>query len=288
MLDVRLRTQLAPIAVEERLGKITTDSDVGLLITGAARLRKPDGSLLCVYLPRRLAHVLDRHPEIYDVLHSMRTMLTDNRGAASGSERVRYGEGKRTRSKRVASAMLGAFSPQGSKPFCRYASWNSKHPDEWRLLWPLFQEIAEQFSQHAPDRYAAQMRYVNNAHPDWVIPGTPFSTITVNNTYPTGVHYDSGDCEEGFSTLAVLRRGYYDGGLLVIPRYQVGIDMQDGDLLLLDAHEAHGNTAITRTSPMAERISLVSYFRTGVLECGSFDEELRKAQRVADQHGGVR
>lgn len=157
-----------------------------------------------------------------------------------------------------------------------------------------------------PERYAAQMHEVERTSPDWVIGGTPFTTITVNNTYPTGIHTDKGDLDAGFSTLGCIRRGDFTGGWLTFPQYGVAADMQNGDVLLMDAHEWHGNTPITCdhcgeslrkpghrcTDPEGregmnphlaspERISIVSYFRTDMVECGTAAEE--NARRAAVQ-----
>jgi hypothetical protein len=147
------------------------------------------------------------------------------------------------------------------------------------------------------DRYEAQMAEIDRTHPDWVVPGTPFTTITVNNTYPTGVHTDKGDLDAGFSTIAVLRRGSYTGGRFVFPEFRVAVDLQDGDLILMDAHQWHGNTALVcacgdkRTSSCracgAERISVVSYFRTAMTSCGSEEEENQRAVEYREKTKGV-
>ena len=120
-----------------------------------------------------------------------------------------------------------------------------------------------------------------------MVPGTPFTTITVNNSYSTGCHTDKGDLDAGFSTITVLRRGAYTGGVLVFPEYRAGADMGHGDLILMDAHDWHGNTQLHCRcgQPMngpcdtcgSERISIVSYFRTKLTKCGSPGEEYRKA-----------
>jgi hypothetical protein len=132
------------------------------------------------------------------------------------------------------------------------------------------------------------MAQVDKTHPEWVVPGTPFTTITVNNTYPTGVHTDKGDLEQGFSNLTVLRRGRYSGGVFLFPEYRIGVDMGDGDLLLMDAHEYHGNTALHLESPDAERISVVAYFRTRMVECGTAAEEADRALAHADRMVALR
>lgn len=293
MIDVRLRSRISDEELQSKVGKIVTDADYNLLLTGPARVRKPDGSLLCVYVPGALTDVLGA---VYPTLHSMKNLLTTNRGLASGTERVRSGEQKRTRSKAIASGVVGAVDPGGQLPFCRLTAWTGEHADEWVELRPVFQAIADHFRALVPERYAAQAAVVARTRPEWVIPDTPFTTITVNNTWPTGVHTDKGDLEEGFSNLAVLRRGSYSGGVFTFPRYRVGVDMHDGDLVLLDAHEWHGNTAIRcehQEAPLngpcpagCERISLVSYYRTKMESCGTPDDELARAQASASARSG--
>lgn len=267
-----------------------------MLLTGPARVRKPDGSLLAVYLPGVLA---DAMADAWPVLHTIR-LMTDNRGMASGTPRMVRGDQKRTRTRRIASAIIGAVDPGpstgravGRLPVCRLTAWTGSHLPEWRSLRPLLQLVAHHYAEQVPDRYRVQADWAARTHPDWVVPGTPFTTVTVNNTYSTGVHQDAGDLEAGFSTLAVGRRGGYTGGTLVLPRYRLGVDLHDGDLLLFDAHEWHGNTAmrcphqpgdLARLCPDGcERISLVSYYRTKVLGCASADDENTRAVAHAER-----
>lgn len=298
MISARLRTRVRPEELEPKVGKILGVEDYNLLITGPAKLFMPSGRPLCVYLPGVLATELDK-PGVYDILHSLRPLVSDNRGMASGSKRLkvnygpnRNGEDRRTRARRVPSTIIGAIDPSPTHHYCRLTAWTGRNLPEWQSLQPLLQVVAGHLANHVPDRYAAQAEQASSAHPTWVVPGTPFSTVTVNNTYPTGVHTDKGDLDAGFSTISVLRRGDYSGGHLVFPEFRVAVDMHHGDLIMMDAHQWHANTAIycaCGTQPNgactvcgAERISLVSYFRTEVAHCGSPADELRKADRYAD------
>ncbi len=149
-----------------------------------------------------------------------------------------------------------------------------------------------------PERFAAQAREAAKTSPDWVIPGTPFSTITVNNSYPTGIHRDQGDLDAGFSTIAVFREGDFRGAKLVFPQYRVAVDLQDRDLILMDAHAWHGNTPLDPDperdmnghlvgDPGFERISVVSYFRTKIAACGSPEEEADKALAYAEKRNSA-
>lgn len=333
--EYRVRSRVAPEVIEQMVGKILTDDEYDVLLTGPTRVLKPDGKPLAVYLPEILTG--DMLDAVYPTLHSLKAMETDNRGNASGTQRVNYNGGTRTRSKPVPSAIIGAFDPKPPFTYCRLTAWSGKEWDKYVALFPLFEAIGDLFAQHVPERYEVQKRRMEATHADWRIGNTPFTTITVNNTYPTGVHTDAGDLQEGFSTLAVLRRGAYTGGRLVFPEFRTAVDMGHGDVLLMDAHEWHGNTALHLLDPEcdwcaqpavwefdskrpdtgkalskpvcdehlnklqkqgnvmigdrrpivpAERISVVSYYRTNMTACGSAEEEAARAAAVAEKRTG--
>ena len=278
MIDLRLRSKIDPAELEQKIGRICTDDDYNLLLTRDATVRKPDGTLLCIY--RRRAFGAELLEASWPTLHRLRFEAkdTDNRGLAAGTPKVKmYGSGARGYTRKVDSHIVGAMERTRRRPFCRLTAWTGRETDKFRGLWPLFQAIGAEFERLVPDRWAAQMAQVQATAPEWVVPGTPFTTITVNNTYPTGVHTDKGDLQEGFSNLTVLRRGAYRGGIFLFPEYRVAVDMQDGDLLLMDAHEWHGNTRLELDSEDAERISIVAYYRTKMAECGTGAEETVRA-----------
>lgn len=296
MIDLRLRTRISDEGVREIAGRVLGPRDFDVLLTGGGpvRLRMPDNRPLCIYLPGALTDAAT--PQVYDVLHSLKQFTTSNRGLASGSRRLRRGgadtPASRTESVPIASVILGSMDPMGQQRYCRLSAWTGRHLPEWETLHPFLREIGGHMATQVPDRHAAQMARVNASEPSWIIPGTPFSTVTVNNTYPTGVHTDKGDLDEGFSTIACLRRGDYTGGQLVFPAFRVAVDLHDGDLILMDAHQWHGNVPITcacgveRRGPcdtcQAERISVVSYFRTKITNCDDPQTEQVKAGNQTD------
>lgn len=285
MLDLRLRTKVSEEELQAKVGKILGPEDYNVLLTGPARVRMPDGRPLCVYLPGALTEDVDA-PGVYDILHRLNSVKTNNRGIASGSPRFKSAQ-TRSYSRQVASAVVGAVDPMGQQKYCRLTAWTGQNLPEWQKLAPLLRAVAAKQLEYVPDRAAAQWEVAERADPAWVVPGTPFSTVTVNNTYPTGVHTDKGDLDAGFSTIACVRKGTYTGGHLVFPEYRVAVDMKHGDLLLMDAHQWHGNTALVCACGRepngyckdcgAERVSVVSYFRTKVADCGTPEEELRRA-----------
>lgn len=293
MIDIRLRTRISDEELSEKVGKILTDDDYNVLVSGDTLIRKPDGSPLAVYrhgiVPPKLLEAA------YPALHTIRT-VSENRGLASGTERKpRYPGSRRTSTGRfVASSILGSFDPVPQTPVCRLTAWTGRETEKWETITPLLRYVAERFAIEVPDRHRKQVEYCQRTAPDWVITGTPFTTVTVNNTYPTGVHTDKGDLDEGFSNLLVLRRGgSYTGGYLTFPRYRVAINMREGDLLLMDAHEWHGNTEMICECGYslgklcndcgAERISIVCYYRTKMEKCGDAATEQEKHRVFLEQ-----
>lgn len=290
MTELRLRSKITEEELNAKLGKQLLPSDIDVLMVGETRLLKPDGSVLCVYLPKAISPEL--RAQAYPILHSLRNSYTTNRGMASGSERI-MGASARSYARSVDSAIAGSFEASGPKQYCRLTAWTGKETEQWKGLWPLLERIAELLRQHVPDRYAAQAKVASSTAPEWVIPGTPFTTVTINNTYATGVHQDKGDLDAGFSNVMCFRSGSFKGGNLVFPEYRVGVDLQDRDLLLMDAHSWHGNTEFDPVpkrqadgkligDPGFERISVVAYYRTKMATCGSAATEGERAAVYAE------
>lgn len=289
VISARLRSKISQQELSQKKGKILTPGDVNMVLTGPTKIMKPDGKLLCIFLP---GAVRDEMDQAYSTLQKIK-MQSDNRGLASGTKRINAG-GTRTRAMPVKSGIMGAMDPGPNRDYCRLTNFTREHTDKWEATHPLLRKMAALFSEHVPDRYRNQMDRVEQTHPEWVVPGTPFTTITVNNSYSTGVHTDSGDLDAGFSCLAVGRRGDWTGGVLSFPEYRVGADLAHGDLILMDAHEWHGNTAIQcpcggrlNTGPCeecgSERISVVAYYRTGMTTCGSMKDEQDKRDTWAEE-----
>lgn len=308
MVELRLRSRIPDDELAAKQGRIVTDGDYNVLLTGPTKLLRANGSLLAIYWPNALADALT--DEVHDLLSSVR-MISDNRGAASGSARNKRGDQVRGRWRIVSSGILGATEAVGKAPsmiknqnpdtalpvLCRLTAWTGRHAEEWAQLQPLFEQIDACYREAVPDKWLTQWHRAEATHPDWRIGDTVFTTVTINNTYSTGVHQDSGDLPEGFSTLAVARRGDYQGGHLVLPRWRVAVQMGHADLLLFDAHEWHGNTALTcphTDGPLAkrcpegcERVSLVSYYRTMVERCPSEQECFTQRQLYAADRSGI-
>lgn len=298
IFEYRARKGLPFKWVKDNLeGKLLADDIRACLVQNRCRYLDRNGRPVLIYLPGAIKEEMDA---AYPILTTIRG-ATENRGTASATAE-RVVQNNQRRGVPVTSSIIGSFEASGYYKNCRLTSWTSKQLDsKWPELYPLFQACARQFEKYAPERYEAQMEYVRQTPQEWIIKDTPYTTCTVNNSYPTGVHQDDGDLDAGFSCLAVARRGEYTGGILTLPEYGIGVDLQDGDLLLMNAHAFHGNTKMycgcgkqwgksvghAGTGPCkdcgAERVSVVLYYRTNMVKCGTFAEETAKQEAWAEK-----
>lgn len=175
----------------------------------------------------------------------------------------------------VFSGIAGWFDRYPRIPYKRATAYTQNNYDKFKMSFPFLQTLSRGFKELLPERYGNQIAAANKIDSRFLVPGTPFTTITVNKTFRTACHRDAGDFSDGLSNLLVLsNNGNYSGGYLVFPEVRVAVNVRPGDLLLVNNHEIiHGNTPIVLGDDEAERISLVCYLREGMLEKGSYEYE---------------
>ena len=174
----------------------------------------------------------------------------------------------------VFSGIAGWFDRYPRIPYGRATSYTAREPEKFAMAYPFLQQLAAGFKDLLPWRYGNQMVAASKIDPAFLVPGTPFTTVTVIKTFRTACHRDAGDFTEGLSNLLTLSNdGKYSGGYLIAPEYRVAVNVRPGDLLLINNHEViHGNTPIV-CEEGSERVSLVVYLREKMLELGSKDYE---------------
>jgi hypothetical protein len=227
----------------------------------------------------------------YDnVIKFAKSHKTTNRGMATGTKK-----GKRNilEGKGVASNILGymdtwtvqhkyMFSQVGMKeikPSVRRSYFSQSNYDNWLPMQSLVKHIDAQYKKLAPAQYKKQRAKADETY--FKIKGTAFTTLTTNVNFNTCAHQDAGDDEEGLGNLVVLQRGDYEGGETCFIQYGVGVDVREGDFLLMDVHQLHANTKLKLKTPESIRLSIVSYLRTGI-----WKKTRTMTQKQAKQHMG--
>ena len=284
-------------------GRFITDKYIQNLIENNTIVRNDKGQLVAVFIKNAIdKNLLDKCRASF---RKAGKRGSNNRGMASGlvSHFYKVGDkiGSRTIGKidgyrytpinikngklsntsyalSVNSSTIGFSDRYPRIPFCRTTAFTQTNLYHYNQTIPYIQQINNLYKQFAPEYYNLQNKLAKKTSQDFVIKGTCFTTATVNRNYRTACHYDAGDFSKGFGNLGVLSIGKYDGGYTVIPKYGIGLNLQDGDVALFDVHELHGNTEIKHRG-FSERISVVCYYREKMIYCGDFLYELNRAKQ---------
>lgn len=164
---------------------------------------------------------------------------------------------------RVNSGILGyseTASLQRPNQPCRTTAFTEKNPEVWDEVQELARDIASLYRTYIPKAYRAQEQRANEAD-DFRVQETPFSTVTVNHNWRTATHVDKGDFRGGYTAIYATGKGW-NGYLLGYPRYGIAVEMEEGDVVLQNAHEEHCNT-----EGEGDRLSFVFYLRDGMKHC---------------------
>lgn len=178
----------------------------------------------------------------------------------------------------VFSGVGGYYDRYPRIPFCRTTMYSATQMDKFELGVPLIEELSKGFGDLMPIRHGNQQDAIKMIDSRYCIGNSVYTTLTINKNFRTAVHTDAGDLENGFGNLTAVSEKGWEGGFLCFPEFRVAVDIRQGDLLLMDVHELHGNTPIKGVGDQnPDRISLVAYFREGMLGCQTKEyEDLRK------------
>jgi hypothetical protein len=171
------------------------------------------------------------------------------------------------------------YMPRGRWRNCRATPFTRDDPG-WAAVLKLLQTMDAVYREAMPGAHDEQRRFAELTSRNYRIPGTVFTTGTVNDTHAFVAHRDRGNLPLGASVMTVLRRGAYSGGLFVLPEYRVAFDLGSRDVILFPPDALHGNTVLVGEGRY-ERLSVVAYYLRGMLRCGSALEEWERANRPA-------
>jgi hypothetical protein len=266
--------------IQRNIQPTSDDFDPSLVITDYCTVLKPDGTVLLKLLPAALPlpYVVAAFEAFHDRLnptrHSFRAAISNS--ANTGSEGV-----------------LGFMDPVYPFNYCRSTALTNDHLAEFQDSLPMIRSAGDLFAEHMPERYAAQLAVCSATKQDYVIPSTPFTTVTINRDVTAVYHKDSGDLKAGFGVIAttwaskvddrwrVVAEPSADGGYLVFPKYRLAVKVRTQDLLLCDVHECHGVTKITGIPGEWARLSFVFYCRERIVACDSPENEINRTS-IAD------
>jgi len=280
---IHLQNELSDSYIHELVTKHVKpndrDFDAKLLVDDYCTVLKPNGDVLLKFLPGAMN--FDYATAAFNAFESanLETSKSSQRPAivASGNP--------------GSTAVLGFMARVHRFNYCRATALTAKHLEGFKASIPFIRSASELMKQHMPERYAAQLGACNQCKPDYIIPGTVFSTTTINRNVTATYHTDEGDFKAGIGVIAatwakrkgrswqVVTENPAEGGILVFPKYGVSVMLRSTDLVLADVHTVHGVTPITGKPGSWARMSFVFYLRERMSECGSPAEEIERISR---------
>lgn len=185
----------------------------------------------------------------------------------------------------VMSGIAGYFDRYPRIPHGRACAYNEKNPEKFALSYPYLHKLNDQFRKLIPGRWNAQNEQANKLDNRFRIDGTVFTTLTVNHNWRTACHRDAGDLTTGFSNICGItgpEGKSWKGGQFILPEYRIAINLQPGDMLLVNNHEGiHGNDELIGEDN--DRMTIVAYFREKMVDLKSYDYEMLRKQYVEDR-----
>jgi hypothetical protein len=315
-------TDIGEQAAQKLCGQLLDDSHYDLLLNETGMVLTPSLKPLCSLLKNRVPQdLLDAVRPIVRKAASQRKVAGGNRGVAAGTGMVqrRKRNGQMSKMKgaprledlpdedyaRLRSATDGTFgfldrSIGGGQVYpCRITHYSGALPRDFALMGILAKTVAEVFKTSfvGLDTWDAQMAKASQTPLPWLIRTskghTPFTTITCNKSWRTAAHTDSGDLKEGFGVMCCL--GDFEGCDLVFPRYRTAVRYREGDVLLANVHEVHGNTPLLNPDGSApkvkrepERLVCVFYYRENMFQCETTIEKEHKFINRRERGGAMR
>ena len=295
----RLKQALSDEEAAQLAGTFLDDSHYDLIVDGDEECVDEKGEIILSYRKDAISPALCN--QAYEALrHEKGIFTSSNRVFAGGSMKTAEGEVKirvkmpkrdgtlsntNVAARPTQSGIIGYFDRTPRYPYCRQTVFTANRVKQWRSFLPYAQRVSKVFSEAHPKRFSAQKDWCDRTTPEFIIPGSVFTTVTVNRNWQTAVHTDRGDLPEGFGVLTTFRAGRFKGGLFVLPKYRVAVNIQTGGVLLVNVHEWHGNTKLRGLPGSFERMSCVFYYRKKMVECGTPKIE---GERARLKRGGLK
>ena len=252
------------LSCENLIGKIPQESEYDTVIEPPVTLLVGrDGDLL----QKNLGVYLSLSKEAAD-------MARDVAMAAA------YTTGTRTYGLPVTSAVFGTLPKVAIRQnYCRFTRNSVEQPELLRKSLLFAEVISDLYEKSLPSHFRKH-QHISETEvlSEWLMPGTPFSTINYNLNNAIRYHRDKANQSGVMSNVIIVRSGV-SGGMLVLPEYRVALSQTDGAIIIFDGQQVvHGVTPIVYENEESYRCSIVLYTLNGMKDCYPFGEELERAK----------
>jgi hypothetical protein len=185
--------------------------------------------------------------------------------------------------KLVTQSRTIGYQPRSTirRDFCTAAKLAHEDPDLHARLCGYARRAVAQYQTYGPDLLAKHRETVAaRVRPEYIIPGTPFTSGIVNKNNPLFYHFDGGNDHDVWSAMFCFRRKT-GGGLLAVPEFNLKFAIADNSLLMFDGQKLlHGVTPILGEGRGAYRFTVVYYSRREMWQCLPLGAEVARIRQA--------
>ena len=227
---------------------------------------KPNGQFLCLWLKDRIPLSLQR--DAYRVLQHKSI-------APPGSAAHRPTASGHGADRKAGTGIIGCFDRDGRHhPYARKTAFTKNYPHLFKQFLPYCQKVNDLYKEALLEIHGNQAFAAAFTDPAWLIEDTVFSTVQVKKGFRTHVHTDGNNLHNSVAPMTCFTNA--QGCELIFPKYEVAVPYGNGDLLLANVHEWHGNGPLLSDPATSVRITCIFYLRARMPQCGPPEAELKR------------
>jgi len=250
------------IDLEQYCNRRAQESDCSTLITEPFKLvDEATGKVMAVYCkPSQEGHVFR---DLFDAcVH------------------IKYEANYRTDGLKTTSRIFG-YNPRNviRKDFCSAATLARDYPEQHQRILRGGALAAKYYALHNAELYDEHLQTTQEKIvDDFRLPDVPFTSGIINDNNPLCYHFDSGNFNNVWSAMIVLK-DRIAGGYLAMPEYDILCDVSDSSIFYFDGQGIlHGVTPIKKLAEDSRRFSIVYYSLKAMWNCQPLREEIARAR----------
>ena len=198
-------------------------------------------------------------------------------------QNIKYETGPRTLGLISQSRIFG-YRPRITvrHDYCNPTSMATAFPKQHYIITNFAAELTKYYENNFPEVYEKHEQVVSEKIlPDWKIDNSIFTSGIVNKDNPLKYHFDSGNFRGVLSNMVAFKKNIV-GGRLVIPSYNIKLEIADGSLCIFDGQSIlHGVSPFHSQKPNEDhyRYTIVYYSLEQMWKCEPFGEEIKRIRK---------
>ena len=196
---------------------------------------------------------------------------------------IPYGKTIRTGGLSTQSNIFG-YKPKipMRSDYCTATAMAQNYPKQHHIITSFASNLTKYYEENFPEVYEKHNSVVEEKiRAEWRIDGSPFTSGIVNKDNPLKYHFDAGNFKGVLSNMVAFKHNMV-GGRLIIPSYNIKLEIQDGTLTVFDGQSIlHGVSPFEKKTETddAYRYTIVYYSLEQMWKCETISDELIRIRK---------